>query len=107
APELEREKGGKKGLRTSRPCRADADRRLAAGGWPRRHRRYHELHQHIESVRADRRGVACEKSGREWAAHQTLGQDEPRAWLQGGHRISDPGRFDAAARTIGLLPRRL
>ena len=73
----------------------------------RGHRRHHELHEHVESVGHAGRRPAGEESGREGPANQALGQDEPGARLEGGHRISDRSRPDAVAGAAALLPGRL
>jgi hypothetical protein len=52
----------------------------------------HELHQHLEPGRVDRRGPAGAQCAQAWAPVEALGQDEPRARLARGHGLSAEGR---------------
>ena len=57
-----------------------------------RHRRDHQLHEHVEPVRDDRRRPAGQEGGREGAHDEAVGEDEPRARLEGGDRLPDRRR---------------
>ena len=57
-----------------------------------RHRRDHELHEHVEPERDDRRRARREEGGRARADAQAVGEDEPRARLEGRHRVSATSR---------------
>ena len=57
--------------------------------------RDHELHQHVESERDDRRGAGREEGGRARAEASAVGEDEPGARVEGGDRVpaqGGPGR---------------
>ena len=56
-----------------------------------RDRGHHELHEHVESERDDRRGPGREEGRREGADAQAVGEDEPGAGLEGRHRVSGQG----------------
>ena len=62
------------------------------------HRGDHELHQHVEPERADRRRPAGEEGRRARPDAQAVGEDEPRARLEGGHRVPGEGRPRAVSR---------
>ena len=49
--------------------------------------------------RDDRRGAGREEGGRKRAAAQAVGEDEPRARLEGGHRLSRQGGSAALSRS--------
>ena len=68
--------------------RAQQRRQIRAFERLGRHRRDHQLHEHLESVRDARRGPAGEESRRARPAQQALGEDQPRARLEGRHRLS-------------------
>ena len=67
----------------------------------------HELHEHLEPERDDRRGPAREEGGRKGPDAQAVGQDEPRARIAGRHRVSRQGRPHAVSRAAWLQSRRL
>ena len=54
----------------------------------RRDRRDHQLHQHLQPVGADRRRPRRAQGAREGPHAQAVGQDQPRAGMPGGHRLS-------------------
>ena len=54
-----------------------------------RHRRHHQLHEHLEPLGDDRRRPAGEEGRREGADDQALGQGEPRPRLEGRHRLPE------------------
>ena len=84
--------------------------RRQAGRDPRRrgdHRRHHQLHQHLQSLRAHGRGPAGAQCREARAQVQALGQDQPRAGFARGHRLSDQGRVVSPARVHRLQCRRL
>ena len=61
------------------------------------HRRHHQLHEHVEPV-GDAGGRPAGQEGRRARpADQAVGQDQPGARLEGGDRLPDRGRPDAAA----------
>ena len=89
--------GGAAG-QSRRPSHAEHRRRRRGGGnaaepglraRPRvgRRRRDHELHQHVEPERDDRRGPARAERRRARAQDQAVGEDQPRAGLAGRHRV--------------------
>ena len=57
-----------------------------------RDRRDHELHEHLESQRDDRRGTAREEGGGARSVAAAMGEDQPGARLEGRHRVSASGR---------------
>ena len=68
-------------------------RRAEAPGMEARSRRGgdrgdHQLHQHVEPERDDRRRPAREEGRRARAEAQAVGEDQPRAGLEGRHRVS-------------------
>ena len=65
------------------------DRRRGFAARPRlgRDRRDHELHQHLEPVGDGRRRPARQEGRRARPDAQAVGQDEPRARLEGRHRL--------------------
>ena len=72
----------------------------AAWPWPRRDDRsrrggdggHHELHQHVEPERAGRGGPAGEEGRRARPDAQAVGEDQPRAGLEGRDRVPGEGR---------------
>ncbi len=66
---------------------------------PRRHRRHHQLYQHLQPLRHDRRGDPGAQRRRPRAALEAVGQDLPRAGLEGRHRVPRPGRADGPSRS--------
>ena len=75
--------------------------------WRGHHRRDHELHQHLESLRAHGRRPAGAQRRQARAQVQALGQDQPRSRLARGHRLPHQGRVVSAARIHRLQRRRL
>ena len=71
------------------------------------HRRHHQLHQHVESLRAHGRRPARAQCREARAQVQALGEDQPRARLARRHRLPDQGRVVSAARVHRLQCRRL
>ena len=59
---------------------------------PRRDRRDHQLHEHVEPVGDGRRRAAGEEGGRAGPGEQALGEDLAGARLDGRHRLPRPGR---------------
>ena len=71
----------------------DAGRRdLRARPRPRRDRRDHLLHQHLEPERDDRRRTAGPERARQGPDPQAVGEDLAGAGLDGGHRLPAAGR---------------
>ena len=64
-----------------------------------RDRRDHELHQHVESERDDRRRAAREEGGRARPDAQAVGEDQPGARLEGRHRVPAAGRASTPTST--------
>ena len=77
--------------------------RAGLGGY----RRDHELHQYLESVGDARRRAAGEKGGRARAQRQAVGQDQPRARIESGHRLSQARRPHRVSRSAALQSGRL
>ena len=75
-----------------------------AGARLRRHRGDHELHQHVQSQRDDRRRSRGEEGHREGAAGQALGEDVVGARLEGGHRLPESRRAADLSRSAWLQP---
>ena len=71
------------------------------------HRGDHELHEHVESERDARRRTARAEGGRARAQVEAVGEDEPRAGLEGGDGLLREGRRDEVARGARLLSRGL
>ena len=63
----------------------------------RRHRRDHLLHEHVQPGRDGRRRPARQEGGRARSHAQALGEDEPRAGLEGRHRVLREGRPHAVS----------
>ena len=59
-----------------------------AGSRRRGDRRDHQLHEHLQPERDDRRRPAGEEGGREGPDAETVGQEQPGAGVEGGHRVS-------------------
>ena len=72
-----------------------------------RDRRDHELHEHLESERDDRRRACREEGRRARPDAQAVGEDQPRARIEGRDRLSEEGRLDSLSRSARLQPRRL
>ena len=73
-----------------------------------RHRGDHELHEHVESERDDRAPACVAKKAVERGPDaQAVGEDQPRARLEGRDRLSGEGRPAAVSRRARLQPRRL
>ena len=70
-------------------------------------RRDHELHEHVESRRADRRRPARPQCAQARPDCEALGEDQPRAGLARRHRLSQQGRSQHGPRSARLLHRRL
>ena len=75
----------------------------------RRHRRHNELHEHEQPVRDDGRRFGGEEGRREGVIGRAARQDQPRAGLQGRHRVpSDlgpaalPGEVQVRCRRLRL-----
>ena len=102
------------------PGRRDGDRRGRAvgrgGGRPgaRRARsrrggdcRDHELHEHVESERDDRRRPRGQEGGRARPHAQAVGEEQPRARIEGRDGISRRRRALAVSRSARIQPGRL
>ena len=74
---------------------------------PRRHRGHHVVHQHLQPVRHGRRRPARQERRREGPVEQAVGQDDPRAGLEGRHRLLREGRAHPVPRQARLPDRRL
>ena len=72
-----------------------------------RHRRHHQLHQHVEPVGDGGGRPAGQEGGRARAVDQALGQDVAGARLEGRHRVPRRGRADALPREAAVQHRRL
>ncbi len=72
-----------------------------------RHRRHHQLHQHLEPLRDDRRRPAREKSRRKRPHRSAVGQDLARSRLARRHRLLPEGRPAALSRKAALQRGRL
>ena len=72
-----------------------------------RDRRDHELHQHLESERDDRRGPGGEEGGGEGPHAQAVGQDQPGARFEGRDRLSEEVGSRHLSRSARLQSRRL
>ena len=83
--------------------RRDARRReLRARPRPRRDRRDHVLHEHLEPVGDDRRRAPRAQRGRARPAPQAVGQDLARARLEGRHRLPRARRPDEPLEQLGF-----
>ena len=54
-----------------------------------RHRRHHELHEHVEPFRVGGGRLACEERRGSRTEDQAAGEDQPRPGLQSRHRVSE------------------
>ena len=86
---------------------AVAGHRLRDRARQRRDRGDHLLHEHVEPAGDGRRRAAGEEGGRARPAEQAVGEDEPRAGLEGRDRVLRPRRPDAVPRAARLPHRRL
>ncbi len=80
---------------------------LRAGARRGRHRRDHELHEHLEPVRHGRRRAPGEERRRAWPRPQAVGEVEPRARLEGRDRVLRQGGPDPVPRGARLPHGRL
>ena len=74
---------------------------------PRRDRRDHVVHEHLQPVGDDRRGPAGQERRRARPDGQAVGQDVARPGLEGRHGVLRAREADRAARGARLPPRRL
>ncbi len=83
--------------------------RLDPGAGPRRgrHRRDHLVHEHLEPVGDDGGGPGREEGAGEGPRREAVGEDEPRARLEGGDRLPDEGRRHGRPVGAGLRRRGL
>ena len=72
-----------------------------------RHRRDHELHQHVEPLGDGRRRPAGQEGRRARARIQALGQGQPGARLEGRHRLPRRRRARRVPRPAPVQPGRL
>src|SRR3546814_839973 len=70
-------------------------------------RRDHELHQHLEPRRHDRRRSCRQESERARHEAEAMGQDQSRAGVAGRHRLSGQGGPAGSSRRDRLQSRRL
>ena len=70
-------------------------------------RRHHELHEHLQPLRDDRRGAGGEEGGREGAADAPVGEDEPRPGVEGGDAIPRSRGADAVSAGARVPPGRI
>ena len=80
---------------------------LRARPRPRRDRRDHQLHQHLQPERDGRRRPARPQRGRARARPQALGEDLAGAGLDRGHRLPRARRPDRVPRRAPVQPGRL
>ncbi len=80
--------------RRSTGARPVGTQRLGGRDRPRRgrHRRHHLLHQHLQSLRDDRRRSAGPQRAAPRPARPAVRQDQPGAGLARGHRLPASGR---------------
>ena len=76
--------GAMRGAVAEVPRRSPPSSSHGVGG----HRGDHELHEHLESQRDDRRRTAGEEGGRARPDAQAVGEDQPGARVEGGDRVS-------------------
>ena len=88
-------------------CRSSSTAPRRARQRPRRDRRDHELHEHLQPVGHARRGPARAQRRRARADEQAVGQDVARARLEGRHEVPRPRGPDRRPRGARLSPRRL
>ena len=88
-------------------CKRTLQRRSRPVSRPRlgRHRRHHQLHQHVESIGDDRCRPARQKSRRKRPHRSAVGQDLARSRLASGHRLL-PEIWPAALSRKATLQRR-
>ena len=103
--------GARRGRRASSDSRvpvtlADGTRDRARPR-PRRDRRDHELHEHLEPVGDARRRACSRATRRARPDDQAVGQDVARARLEGRHRLPRARRPHRRPRGARLQPRRL
>ena len=93
----------------SKPTKVDlADGTVVHARPRRRHdRRDHVVHEHVEPVGHARRRPARPQRGEEGPQGQAVGEDHPRAGLEGRHRLLREGRPHAGPRGPRLLHGRL
>ena len=78
-----------------------------AGPRPGGDRRDHQLHQHLEPERDDRRRPAGPQRGGARAGAQAVGEDVAGAGLDGGHRLPGEGGADRVPRRAAVQPGRV
>ena len=95
-PAIARRRRGGRRAGSERRGRGDARGRqdVRARPRPRRDRRDHQLHQHLEPVGDGRRRPARQEGGRARPDAQALGEDLAGAGLDRGHRLPREGRPD-------------
>ena len=71
------------------------------------HRRHHQLHQHVQPRRADRRRPGGAKGARKGPGREALGEDLAGAGIAGRHRLSRQDRADRRPRRARLRSGRL
>ena len=74
---------------------------------PRRDRRDHLLHQHLQPAGDDRRGAAGQEGRRARADQQAVGEDDAGPRVQGRHGLLREGRAHPVPGEARLLPGRL
>ena len=99
-------RGNPAGLDRASSLPGDAHRRHRDGSRrrTRRDRRDHIVHEHVEPVGDDRRGLAGAQRGRARAHGPAVGEDVARTRILGGHRLlraRGPARSARAARLPG------
>ena len=67
-----------------------------------RDRRDHELHQHLEPERDDRRRPGREEGGRARPDAQAVGEDQPGAGIEGRHRLPEEVRPRRVSRSSSV-----
>jgi hypothetical protein len=85
-----------------RTAGARRDAKLEHGASSSRHRGDHELHQHLEPERDDRRRPRREEGRREGPDAQAVGEDLARAGLEGRHRLPRQGRPHPDLEALGF-----
>ena len=89
------------------PSRRRGGHRLRDRARQRRDHGDHVLHEHVEPAGDGRSGPAREEGGRAWPPAQAVGEVEPRAGLEGRHRVLRQGRPDAVSRAARVPHGRL
>ena len=84
-----------------------AGRRRSARSRLGGHRRDHQLHEHLEPERHDRRRPGRQEGGRARPVEPAVGEDESGAGIEGRHRVSAQGGPDAVSRSARLQSGRL